>query len=107
MKKSVNINGVKTKVEFDWSYTENCERQFLGKAVKYKYYEKNEKIIEIKNSLTKDSAIFTIDGNDYPVDSVITNKVNRGGWLVTGYKWEYDGVRFTSEKKVIEHILSK
>ena len=106
MTKLVNINGVKTKVEFDWAYAENCERQLLGKVVKYKYYEGKEKIIEIKNSLTKDAAIFTIDGVDYDVNLVVTNKLNRGGWLVTGEKFEYNGERFASEKATIENILS-
>lgn len=105
MNKSVNINGVKTKVNFEYNQ-EAISTEYLGKKVRYKYFSGKEKIVTTVNSLVKDSVIFTINGTDYSVYAVTTNKVNRGGWLVTGYKYEYNGVRFTSEKKVIEYILS-
>jgi len=105
MNKSVNINGVKTKVNFEYKEG-TLSTEYLGKKVRYKYFSGKDKIIATVNSLVKHSVIFTINGTDYSVYAITTNKVNRGGWLVTGYKYEYNGVRFTSEKKVIEYILS-
>ena len=105
MNKSVNINGVKTKVDFEYNKG-IISTEYLGKKVRYKYFSGKEKIVATVNSLVKDSVIFTINGTDYSVYAVTTNKVDRSGWLVSGYKYEYNGVRFASEKKVIEYILS-
>jgi len=105
MKKSVNINGVKTKVEFKYN-TDCIKTEYLGKKLRYKYFSGKDKIVETTFSLIKTLRTFIINGTNYPVYEVKTNRVNRGGWLVTGYKFEYGGVRFTTEKKVIEYILS-
>ena len=101
MNKSVNINGVKTKVTFEYN-EETLSNQELGKKLRYK----SSGTTYIVNSLEKRENVFTINGVDYTVYQVITRKVNRSGYLVTGYKFEYNGVTFASEKATIENILS-
>ena len=49
MNKSVNINGVKTKVDFEYNKG-IISTEYLGKKVRYKYFSGKEKIVATVNS---------------------------------------------------------
>ena len=104
MKKSINLNGTKKVVNLEIVNTENFES--LGSVVRYKYYEGNKKVVSTINAVTKREAIYTINGASYKVYYVNTNKTNRAGFLVSGISLEYNGNKFSNDKKIIEHILT-
>ena len=104
MKKTINVNGTKKVVNLEIVNTENLES--LGSVVRYKYYEGNKKVVSTINAVTKREAIYTIDGASYKVYYVNTNKTNRAGFLVSGITLEYNGNKFSNDKKIIEHILT-
>lgn len=84
-KRTVTVNGEKTKVRFE------------NKWLKRTYDKENEKHNE---------HLFIINGEEYPVKSI--SKRNKGQFSKFSTRFVYDGKTFPdSEKKVIEYILNK
>ena len=103
--KTVTVNGEKIKVNLKFADSPKAA-EYLGKTIRYKYYVGHDKVVETTNSLIKQETFYIINDVKYIVYNVITNKTNRNGFLVEGFKIEYNGKNFTSDKKLIEYILS-
>jgi hypothetical protein len=103
--KTVTVNGEKIKANFKRAYSPKGS-EHLGKTITYKYYLGSEKVVATVNSLIKKEEFYIINDVVYVVYNVYTNKTNRNGFLVSGFKLEYNGKNFTSDKKLIESILS-
>jgi hypothetical protein len=103
--KTVTVNGEKIKANFKTAYSPKGS-EHLGKTITYKYYLGSEKVVATVNSLIKKEEFYIINDVVYVVYNVYTNKTNRNGFLVSGFKLEYNGKNFTSDKKLIESILS-
>ena len=102
--KALTLNGVKTKANLKKSQILNTKE--FGKVVRYKLIEGGVKKTYSTNSLIKSEVVYQINGIDYNVFYVTTAKVNRSGWLVEGDSLEYNDIKFNSDKKLMEYILS-
>ena len=107
MKKTININGQKQVVNIEMNLVDSS--RVYGKEVSYKMFEtkggvKTTNNFKVNQHVTVE--IFTIDNVDYNVERHVTYKTNRMGGLVTGYYSTFNGETFSSDKKIIEKILS-
>ena len=103
--KTVTVNGEKIKANLKTADSPKGS-EYLGKTITYKYYLGSEKVVATANSLVKKEEFYIINDVVYTVYNVHTHKTNRNGFLVSGFKLEYNGKNFTSDKKLIESILS-
>lgn len=94
MKKLVNFNGEKIRVEFDY-----CAKEY---NVIQKYKDCLKRRIVIQPQIEKNILEFTINGKSYEIIcNVVTGEK-------TKYTYNFEGVILPdNHKKVIEHIISK
>ena len=89
IQKKVTINGEKKSVSFHWCWNG----------------ETRETSDKRYSSICENDVVFVIDGVNY---NGIMRRItqSRGGWQTPTEAWWYKGNRYTSEKKMIEALLS-
>ena len=111
MKKSINLNGVKTKVEFTTSYANNNnEVTKTNKGVNFTYNTNtvNGIVRETKIYFNYfNIEIFTINGKYYKTEAHVTYKKNKFNSIPdSSYYYIVNGQRLAdNHKKVIEFLL--
>ena len=102
MIKTVEINGEKKKVNYN---AKNTGFKHSDNKISYRYSNNvNERALI--SDLTTSELIYTIEKNEYFVISKQERKTNKKGWLVLKDYFEYNNLKFTSEKKMFEYILN-
>tara|TARA_R100001244_G_scaffold59263_1_gene49887 strand:+ start:72 stop:383 length:312 start_codon:yes stop_codon:yes gene_type:complete len=103
MKKSINLNGLKTKVEFSVEYDMNNIVK-IGKGLRY--INSNKEVVIYTNYFIVET--FTINGDEFEVEKHVAYKKNKfNSHPDTSYYYMVNGNRVAdNHKKIIESLLN-
>ena len=108
MKKTVNINGEKIKVDF--YVADRGERVQSEETISYYSIEGSaSERRRVKHTLPKEAReemTFSINGTEYKVEELFIHSLRKENVVFSKY-FVINNQRFNTEKKVIEYILTK
>tara|TARA_R110000824_G_scaffold125454_1_gene284619 strand:- start:297 stop:611 length:315 start_codon:yes stop_codon:yes gene_type:complete len=102
MKKTINLNGIKIKVEFNTLVSDKCIKAVSGKVIRT-----NNDGSTMSQVMTTTYDV-TIDGVLFEVTDKVTYKQNKKvkDLLDSSYSFVFKNNEFKTEKKMIEYILT-